>query len=165
MKNKDPLYVKSPDQAAKLVREDFPDEKDWKAVPIKAPKKARSKRAYFTLLVEPGLTEWQHPTKTLTRGAFKTEREALGWAQKNIPGEGFKVKWIDDPKEIVRTMLEVTRAVHKAGEQGVRVDSLPALGVREMLSEGVVMAERGYLYPREPKWSRFVKSLRGVRLG
>ena len=37
MKNKDPLYVKSPDQAAKLVREDFPEEKDWKAIKLDKP--------------------------------------------------------------------------------------------------------------------------------
>ena len=38
LKNKDPLYVKSPSAAAKLVREDYPDEKNWKATPLTDPK-------------------------------------------------------------------------------------------------------------------------------
>ncbi len=37
-KNRDPLYVKSPSQAAKLVREDFPDEKNWKPILLIDPK-------------------------------------------------------------------------------------------------------------------------------
>ena len=42
LKNRDPLYVKSPSQAAKLVREDFPNEKNWKATPLTDPKKKKA---------------------------------------------------------------------------------------------------------------------------
>ena len=122
------------------------------------------KTAYFTLYITPGLTQWQHPSKTLSRGAFKTKREADQWAEKNIPGEKYTVAEIDDPEVVEKAMIDVLRALVKAGEQGVRVDRLPPVGVRELLQEKVVEAERGVLYRKNPAFDRFVKSLRGVRL-
>lgn len=132
--------------------------------PAPYPRYAMQKRAYFSVMLQPGATKWQHPSKVLSRGAFKSEREAHQWAAKNIPGESYTVQEFDDPEVIEKAMLEVARAVKDAGSQGVRVDRLPAVGVREMLAEKVVEAERGYLYPRQPAFDRWVKSLRGVRL-
>ncbi len=122
------------------------------------------KTAYFTLYITPGLTYWQHPTKTLSRGAFKSKREADQWAAKNIPGEKYTVAEIDDPEVVEKAMIDVLRALVKAGELGVRVDRLPPVGVRELLKEKVVEAERGVLYRKNPAFDRFVKSLRGVKL-
>jgi multidrug efflux pump subunit AcrB len=51
--------------------------------------------AYFTVVLPPGKTEWQHATKTLTRGAYATEAEAHAWAKKNVPGVKYSVKRIE----------------------------------------------------------------------
>jgi len=155
----DPTENMSPEDAKKW-REMKDEHKDkFKAA------HGRSKTAYFSVLIEPGPTKWQHPSKALSRGAFKSEREAHGWAKRNIPGEPYSVQEFDDPEKVEEAMIEVARAVNKTREHGVRVDQLPALGVREMLVEKVVEAERGYLYPKQPAFDRFIKGLRGVRLG
>lgn len=54
------------------------------------------KSAYYTVFLDPGPGEWQHPTKVLQRGAFDTEREAHAWAKKQIPDVKYRVKEIKD---------------------------------------------------------------------
>ena len=61
-----------------------------------ASKEAGVRVAYHTVVLPPGATKWQSPRKTLTRGAFNTEREAHAWAKKNVPDESYKVKEIKD---------------------------------------------------------------------
>ena len=152
-KSVDPTKDMSPEDAA-----------EWKKQTEKNKDKFK-KKSYFSVVLPPGgLTKWHDPRRTLTRGSFTTKREADAWANKNIPGDPYTVRWYDDPEDIEQGMIEVARAVSKAGEQGVRDDRLPTVGVRHMLEEGVVVAERGYLYPKQPQFDRFVKSLRGVRL-
>jgi hypothetical protein len=148
----DPTSNMSPEDAAK-----------WKTMNEEHKDKFK-KTAYFTIYLPPGDTKWHDPRKTLSRGAFKSRQEADQWVAKNVPGYKYTVQEIDDPEVIEKAILEVARAVAKAGDQGVRVDRLPAVGVREMLSKKVVEAERGILYRKEPAFSRFVKSLRGVHL-
>ncbi len=125
---------------------------------------SRQKRAYFSVILAPGFTKWQSPNQHLSRGAFKSEREAHQWVAKNAPGEDYTVKEFDDPEVVEKQMIEVLRALIAAGEQGVRMDTLPSIGVRELLKEEVVEAERGRLYRRNPAFDRFVKTIRGYKL-
>lgn len=59
-------------------------------------KRTRQKQAYYTVVIPPappGLaTKWHDPRQTLTRGAFKTKREADQWALKNIPGAPYTIR-------------------------------------------------------------------------
>lgn len=54
---------------------------------------------YFTVVVPPaaygaGGTKWHSETKTLTRGAFLTKKEAKAWAKKHLQGAKFSIKRI-----------------------------------------------------------------------
>jgi hypothetical protein len=139
------------------------DAKEWESNTDKYTDKF-TKKAYFTVVIPPGDTEWHDNRKTITRGAFKTEQEAHMWAKRNIPGYDYTVKEFDDPEVIEKAMVEVAQAVYHSENRGVRIQHLPPVGVREMLAEGAVKAERGFLYPKEPAFTRFLRSLRGLRL-
>lgn len=80
-------------------------------------KEAGAKVAYFTVVVPPGVTKWQDPRKTLTRGAFNTEREAHAWAKKNIPNESYTVREIED-------VLPIKAAAHQY-ILGIAPDGMP----------------------------------------
>ena len=54
---------------------------------------------YYTVVIPPGKSEWQDPTKTLTRGSFEDEGGAHAWAKKKIPGVKYTVKWIEGVEE------------------------------------------------------------------
>lgn len=47
--------------------------------------------AYFTLFIAPGLTKWQDPRRTLSRGSFRTYEEALRWVRRHIPNEPYAI--------------------------------------------------------------------------
>jgi len=70
---------------------------------------AHQRRAYFTVVLPPGATKWQSPRRTLTRGAFATNREAVAWAKKNVPGEHFTVREIEDVLPIKGASITRTR--------------------------------------------------------
>lgn len=72
---------------------------------------ATMKSAYYTVLLDPGSGEWQHPTKVLSRGAFDTEREAHAWAKKQIPGVKYRVKEIKDVLPAEKAAGAITRKV------------------------------------------------------
>lgn len=58
-----------------------------------------AKDGYYTVVIPPAKkdsTKWHHASKTLTRGAFKTEKEAEAWAKKNIPGHKYNVKMYEE---------------------------------------------------------------------
>lgn len=91
----------------------------------------------------------------------KAPSERAAW---KIVDDSHRYRTASDKKAELKEKLEVARAVNTAGEQGVRVDWMPTTGVRELLQMKVIEAERGYLYPRQPAFDRWVKSLRGIRL-
>lgn len=55
--------------------------------------RAQGGSGYWSVVLPPGLSKWQHPRDTLTRGAFDSEREAHNWARKNIRGIDYSVKF------------------------------------------------------------------------
>lgn len=54
---------------------------------------------YYTVVIPPGKSEWQHPDMVRTGGVFDTEAEAHAWAKKKIPGVKYTVKWIEGVEE------------------------------------------------------------------
>jgi hypothetical protein len=78
------------------------------------------KTHYYTVLVpwSPRPTAW-HPTdktgpfSVLSRGAFKTRREATIWARDHLAGEPYKVKRISYEGESTRTMKRKKRITSK----------------------------------------------------
>ena len=123
---------------------------------------AMNKTAYFTVLLPPGSSQWQSPTKVLSRGAFKTRREAFEWAAKNVPGVKVTIDEYDDPEVVEKAMIAVAVEVHKNGEQGTFLRNVNPVGAKALMEDHLVESERGYLYPKQPAFDHFFKTLHGV---
>ena len=148
MKNKDPLYVKSPDQAAKVVREDFSDEKGWKALKLTDPK---AKKAYARMAaLEAGIAEMRMAAveqsledlkealamdeaflkqalkdlKTLERGG-KVENLTLANAKKNIQNVRQTIANKKKLEKLVAARSRMAASKFKEGDKIQLADGTP----------------------------------------
>lgn len=119
-------------------------------------KTAFAKKSYFTLMLPPGDSRWHSPTKTLSRGAFKSTREAVAWANKNIPGYDYTIKEFADPEAVEQAFIGILKALNDAGDRGVRAAGFLSEGIAAAVEAGLVISRGSTLHANQPAFDEWV---------